>query len=163
MIISAREAATLLGLEYATFTSRVRKGVYSEAQVEKLFGRFLCFDRDKLLSIKYVPQYKPQKGRKPIHGMCHTPTYRTWRGMVARCTNPLREGYSRYGGNGITVCDRWRVFDNFLKDMGIRPEGKTLDRYPDNRGNYEPGNCRWATPHEQRLNQRPRKSSTPCS
>lgn len=53
------------------------------------------------------------------------------------------------------VCDRWQVFANFLADMGERPDGTTLDRYPDPAGNYEPGNCRWATPYAQRHNRRP--------
>lgn len=72
--------------------------------------------------------------------------------MIQRATNPKNTNWHHYGGRGITVCDRWRVFDNFLADMGERPEGKTIDRYPDNDGNYEPGNCRWATPSEQQRN-----------
>jgi hypothetical protein len=73
--------------------------------------------------------------------------------MIHRCTNPNATSYERYGGRGIAVCERWRSFENFLADMGERPEGKSIDRYPDNDGNYEPGNCRWATPKEQRANQ----------
>jgi hypothetical protein len=77
--------------------------------------------------------------------------------MIARCSNPNHIGYKRYGGRGITVCERWKGehgFENFLADMGERPRGKSLDRYPDNDGNYEPGNCRWATLPEQNSNQR---------
>jgi len=71
-----------------------------------------------------------------------------------RCTNPNATGFNSYGGKGITVCDRWlNSFENFLADMGPRPDGCTLDRYPNNHGNYEPGNCRWATHSEQRRNQ----------
>lgn len=97
-------------------------------------------------------------------------TYLSWAAMLSRCGNPNGRVYLHYGGRGITVCDRWRTsFENFLADMGERPEGKSpggralysLDR-KDNDGNYEPGNCRWATQSEQVFNQRPRRpKSTP--
>jgi len=83
-----------------------------------------------------------------------TPEYRTWLHMCWRCDNPNCISYPSHGGRGIMVCERWRDFANFLVDMGERPKGKTLDRYPDNDGNYEPGNCRWATFKEQRANRR---------
>jgi hypothetical protein len=90
------------------------------------------------------------------HGMFGTPTYRSWLHMKERCTNSRCHAYASYGGRGITVCERWSAsFENFLADMGKRPDGKTLDRI-DNDGNYEPSNCRWATASEQRRNQRPR-------
>lgn len=74
--------------------------------------------------------------------------------MLTRVRNPRRKDWPLYGGRGVTVVPRWFDFDNFLKDMGERPEGKTLDRYPNKDGNYEPGNCRWATPLEQVQNRR---------
>lgn len=81
------------------------------------------------------------------------PLYPAWAGMINRCHNPNNSSYHRYGAMGVIVCDRWREdFLNFLADMGERPEGKTLDRFPNNLGNYEPGNCRWATAKEQRAN-----------
>jgi biotin operon repressor len=83
-----------------------------------------------------------------------SPTYFTWDTMLSRCYRPGTNGYERYGGRGIAVCDRWRTFDNFLADMGERPGDKTLDRI-NNDGNYEPGNCRWATRSEQEANKKP--------
>lgn len=80
-------------------------------------------------------------------------TYNTWAGMLTRCTNPKTACYSRYGARGITVCEEWKVFDNFLRDMGERPEGKTLDRINNCLG-YSKENCRWATAAEQGRNNR---------
>lgn len=73
--------------------------------------------------------------------------------MLTRCTNPKTPAYKDYGGRGITVCERWKTFENFLEDLGERPEGMSLDRIdPD--GNYEPGNVRWGTRQEQTDNRR---------
>lgn len=71
--------------------------------------------------------------------------------MLTRCLNPRAHAYERYGGADITVCDRWREsFEDFLADMGPRPSLKySLDRFPNKTGNYEPGNCRWATREQQ--------------
>lgn len=88
------------------------------------------------------------------HGWSKTPTYKSWLHMRGRCFDANNPNYSEWGGRGITVCDRWSDFMNFLEDMGPRPDGTSIDRM-DNDGNYEPGNCRWATPLEQSRNRRP--------
>lgn len=90
---------------------------------------------------------------KLIHGMTGTPTYKAWDGMIQRCTNINDAGYADYGGRGITVCDRWLVFSNFLEDMGVKPDGHELERMDNNRGYYSE-NCKWATRKEQNKNKR---------
>lgn len=88
------------------------------------------------------------------------PLYTTWRKMKRRCYNQSDKDYKNYGARGITVCERWRTSSrNFIDDMGMKPDGKTLDRI-DNDGNYEPSNCRWATQEQQSLNKRKYKNNT---
>ena len=90
---------------------------------------------------------------KVVHGHTrrNSKTYRAWSAMWDRCYRSKNSRYDRYGGRGITVCDRWKNFENFLADMGIAPVNTLLDR-KDNNGNYEPFNCRWATIVESNRN-----------
>jgi len=87
------------------------------------------------------------------HGKSRTLIYALWNGMIGRCLNEKHESFRNYGGRGITVCDRWKKFENFYEDMGERPEGCTLNRV-NNDGPYSPENCKWSTYAEQADNTR---------
>ena len=92
---------------------------------------------------------------REMHGLSQTPEHVIWCHVMERCTNPKSADWANYGGRGITICDRWRSsFTAFLADMGQRPSPThSIDR-KNNDGNYEPGNCRWATLSEQHRNRR---------
>lgn len=120
------------------------------------------------LRVKNPTQCKSCSNKYNPNGLTHghsaggrlSKTYLSWRGAKARCFNENTKTYHYYGGRGITMCARWADpelgFQNFLADMGERPEGHTIDRI-NNDGNYEPGNCRWATPSQQNSNRGPRQ------
>jgi len=117
------------------------RGSALRASISKSCG---CFHRDRLTT----------HGESETTAKKATVEHQTWNRMLGRCYNPNYTGYQYYGGRGIKVCERWRKYEKFLADMGRRPEGMSLDRYPDNNGNYEPRNCRWATPKQQSANRR---------
>lgn len=92
-------------------------------------------------------------------GLGVSPTYQSWQMMRKRCENSNHDRYKWYGARGITVCERWQRFENFLEDMGERPNGMSIDRI-DNDGNYEAANCKWITHVEQIRKKRATKLNT---
>ena len=100
-----------------------------------------CLNQEMRMARNTRHGMSPRDGKHRMYGL--------WYGMIRRCRDPNFKGYKYYGGKGVTVCERWRDFGAFLADMGERPSAAySLDRI-DSSGNYEPGNCRWATWAEQ--------------
>ena len=155
--------------------ARLRKGTSIHKHLQECWNKYgeknfevvllrACFDYDHekmwLLEKFYMKKFKKKLlnshpgaiANYYIHGMTGTRTFKSWESMLQRCTNKNAPDYPRYGGAGIKVCKRWLKFANFLADMGERPNDTSLDRHPNKAGNYEPGNCRWATSFEQQRN-----------
>lgn len=145
---SGDQAAAILHLDRRTIQRRCKVLGFSASNTSR--GRRLLLSAEQL---EVIAKYGRHNGPFRSRGI-NRRTYKSWNGMVRRCTNPRHRSYAYYGGRGISICERWlNSFENFLADMGIRPDHLTLDRI-DNDGNYEPGNCRWATKSQQVRNRR---------
>lgn len=117
--------------------------------------RYLLDGQSRSCGCLFAEQLRERNDKSGTHRLTKTRLYKIWTGIKDRCCNPKSKDWGRYGGKGITVCERWNnSFLAFLDDMGARPTPKhTVDRI-DPHGNYEPNNCRWATPLEQNRNRR---------
>lgn len=129
-------------------------------QCERIIRKYVCPTSPPGAG-KYCSRQCHYKGMSKTVRTADDPTWRSWSSMKSRCLDRNSDNFKNYGAKGVTVCPRWVTsFQAFLQDMGPRPGLEySLDRYPDPGGNYEPGNCRWATRKQQRDNRRPGASA----
>lgn len=143
-----------------------------ERHANRTCGFFLCecgnvvvkpIDWVKIGNTKSCGCYKYDSSHRTTHGMSKHPLYQTWTNMMARCFNNQHPLYPYYGGRGVTVCDEWANKNTgpvkFIRDMGERPQGFSLDRV-DTNGNYTPENCKWSKGSDQCFNRRKQKNNT---
>lgn len=148
----------VLPCSYDELKSMYCDQLMSQKQIAEYFGTYLKRIQTAMRQFGIAPRRSSFSafvhGHANFQGKGMSRTYRSWKQMIQRCTNPKTFAYEDYGGRGIAVDPSWRDFRNFLRDMGERTSVEiTLDRFPNKDGNYEPGNCRWATKKEQRANQ----------
>jgi hypothetical protein len=159
----------LTGQKFNKLTALERAGFRDGARCRKSLWKCRCDCGNEVVtaSVELVSGATKSCGciigkHKRTHGATGTPEFMAWGAMFQRCYNPKSKSYKDYGARGIKVCDRWTgSFENFLADMGKRPSAEhSLDRYPNNDGNYEPTNCRWATDTVQSNNRRSSRTLT---
>ena len=148
----AKKKAIPICTEWLNFDNFVNDvGVRPEGHILNIKDNSIGYTKDNFIWSSESDKYKVKIDHQDA---IHHPLYSVWRSMINRCTCETSQSYKHYGGRGISICQEWLdSFHTFVKDMGERPKGASIDRINVN-GNYEPSNCRWATRKEQQSNKR---------